>query len=267
MRHDAHYVDALATKFMEPIGHAIPVDLLDPNPFQPRTQMGDLDDLVGSIKDRGILEPLVVRAAPGGRFQVVSGERRLRAAQAAGLRAVPCVEIDVDDGEALEVALVENLQRKDLSAFEEADGLAALCEQLDYTHAQLSAKLGRSRSALTETLAIARIPDAVRELCHRKGVLSHSALLQVARAGSRERMEATVLRIAAEGMDRKALARDRAHADAPARGRPRSYAFRWLPPAKSFAVQIKFRKSKVSRTEVIAAVRALLAELEGTEDA
>ena len=261
MRHDAHYVDVLSSRFEEPVGKTIPVDLIDPNPWQPRTQMGDLDTLVASVKERGVLEPLIVRAAAGGRYQLVSGERRLRASQAAGLKAVPCVEIDVDDGEALEVALVENLQRRDLDAFEEADGLVALKEKFGLTHDQLGKKLGRSRVAVTETLAIAAIPEPVRELCAKKDVTSRSALLQVARAGSREKMEAAVLRIATEGATREDLAKERKQ-EAGAPGRPRQFQFRWQAPERAFAVQIKFKKSRVSKQEVVAALRSLLAELE-----
>lgn len=263
MRHDAHYVDVLTSRFEEPVGKSIPVDLLDPNPLQPRTQMGDLDTLVASVKERGVLEPLIVRAAAGGRYQLVSGERRLRAAQAAGLASVPCVEIDVDDGEALEVALVENIQRRDLQAFEEADGILALKERFSLTHEQLGRKLGRSRPAVTEMLSIAAIPEAVRELCAKKAVASRSALLQVARAGSREKMEAAVLRIASEGATRGDLARERRNEDAPAKGRPRHFQFKWQAPEKAFAIQIRFRKSRVPKQELVAALRSLLAELEG----
>ena len=92
MRHDAHYVDALVTKHDEPIGRSVSVDAIDPNPWQPRTQMGDLQTLIDSVRDLGVLEPLLVRAGTGGRYQLISGERRLRAAQAAGLKFVPVID-------------------------------------------------------------------------------------------------------------------------------------------------------------------------------
>ncbi len=263
MRHDAHYVDALASRHDEPIGRLLPVDIIDPNPFQPRSQMGDLAELVVSVKERGVLEPLIVRAAAGGRFQLISGERRLRAAQAAGLKSVPCVEIDADDGEALEVALVENIQRRDLNPLEEADGLLALKERFGLTHEQLARKLGRSRPVITETLSLAAIPEPVRELCIKKGVLGRTALLQVAKAGSREKMEAAVLLMAsAGGGSAAAVARARKEDEAPARGRPKHYAFRWAAPEKTFAVQVQFRKARVSKDEVITALKKLLKELE-----
>lgn len=262
MRHDAHYVDAITSRHDEPIGKLVPVELIDPNPFQPRSQMGDLEELIASVKERGILEPLIIRASTGGRFQLISGERRLRAAQAAGIARVPCVEMDADDGEALEVALVENIQRRDLNCFEEADGLLALKERFGLTHEQLARKLGRSRPVITETLTLAQIPEPVRELAAKKNVMARAALLQVARAGSREKMEAAVLRMASEGAKAADVARARKEEAAPAKGRPKHFAFRWAAPEKTFAVQVKFRKSRVSRDEVIGALRTLLTQLE-----
>ena len=267
MRHDAHYVERLTTRYEEPIGRLISVTDIEPNPFQPRGKMGDLKELISSVKEKGVLEPLIVRCTEDGHFQLISGERRLRAAQAAGLKAVPCVEIDADDGEALEVALVENIQRRDLNAFEEADGFLALKERFSHTHQTLSEKLGRSRSAVTEALSIAKIPEPVRELCSAHGVLSRSALLQVARAGNREQMESTVLRIAAGGIQREELVKERQQAEGKAKpGRPKHFRFRWQPEEKSFAVQINFKKKRVSKAEVLTAVRNLLEELEASDD-
>jgi len=267
MRHDAHYVERLTTRHEEPIGRLIAVVDLEANPFQPRAQMGDLSGLIASVKEKGVLEPLIVRCTDQGRFQLISGERRLRAAQAAGLKAVPCVEIDADDGEALEVALVENIQRRDLNAFEEGDGFLALKERFGHTHQTLAEKLGRSRSAVTEALSISKIPEPVRELCHSRDVLSRSALLQVARAGTRERMESTVLRIAAGGAQREDLVKERKEAEGKAKpGRPKHFKFRWQPEEKSFAVQINFKKQRVSKAEVVTAVRNLLEELEAAEE-
>jgi ParB family chromosome partitioning protein len=156
--------------------------------------------------------------------------------------------------------------RRDLSVFEEADGLAALRERFEYTHADLSGKLGRSRPAVTELLAIATIQEPVRELCYKKAVLGKTQLVQVARAGDRAKMEATVLRIAEGGLSRDDVARARREEDGePKRGRPKHFAFRWQAPEKSFAVQIRFRKTRVSKAEVLAAVRSLLEQLEGSD--
>src|SRR5690349_24561575 len=112
MRHDEHYVEALAASAGAPIGRMISIELLDPNPHQPRQVMGDLSELMASIAEKGIIEPLIVRQR-GGRFQIVAGERRYQAAVQVGLREVPIVIREADDTEMIEIALIENIQRKD----------------------------------------------------------------------------------------------------------------------------------------------------------
>ena len=130
MRHDAHYVEQLTSFSGAAIGRMIPVDKIRPNPDQPRKFLGDLRELTESIKEKGVLEPLLVRFVPREDcYHIISGERRYHASRAAGLREVPCIEKIADDAETLELALIENLQRKDLTPFEEADGLQRLAEQ------------------------------------------------------------------------------------------------------------------------------------------
>lgn len=113
MRHDEHYVDALSNSAGTPIGRLVPIDQVEPNPDQPRQVMGDLSELMSSISEKGIIEPIIVRQR-GSRFQIVAGERRYQAAVRVGLRELPVVIREVDDSEIIEVALVENIQRKDL---------------------------------------------------------------------------------------------------------------------------------------------------------
>ena len=123
MRHDAHYVDAITAPGGVPVGRMVPIDIIDPNPNQPRQVMGDLSELMASIAEKGIIEPLVLRQR-GDRYQIVAGERRYQAAVQVGLTELPGVIREGDDNEVLELALVENLQRKDLTAFEEAEAMA-----------------------------------------------------------------------------------------------------------------------------------------------
>ena len=108
MRHDEHYVEALAASAGEPVGRIVPIELLDPNPNQPRQVMGDLSELMASVAEKGIIEPLIVRQR-GARYQIIAGERRYHAAVQAGLHELPVVIRDVDDGEMLELALIENI--------------------------------------------------------------------------------------------------------------------------------------------------------------
>ena len=133
MRHDSHYVEALTSSAGTPIGRMVPIEQIDANPNQPRQVMGDLSELMASIAEKGIIEPLVVRQR-GGRFHIVAGERRYQAAVQVGLRELPAVIRTADDTEMLEIALIENIQRKDLTPFEEAEALASLASRCSYTH-------------------------------------------------------------------------------------------------------------------------------------
>jgi ParB family chromosome partitioning protein len=133
MRHDAHYIESLTSYSGAAIGRMIPVDQIRPDPDQPRKALGDLRELAESVREKGVLEPLLVRMVSGEDFyRIISGERRYHASRAAGLREVPCIEKKVDDAETLEIALIENIQRKDLTPFEEADGLYRLSTQFEF---------------------------------------------------------------------------------------------------------------------------------------
>src|SRR3984957_15863720 len=196
MRHDAHYVEQLTTFSGAAIGRMIPVDKVRPNPEQPRKALGDLEDLSDSIREKGVLEPLLVRFVPFEEvYYIISGERRYHAAREAGLRELPCIEKTADDAETLEIALIENLQRKDLTPFEEADGLYRLAEQFAYTHEDIARKISRARSSVTETLALCNIPEAVRRRCIERGIVSKSLLLQIARQPNERKMSETLQRI------------------------------------------------------------------------
>src|SRR5262252_9503201 len=203
MRHDRHYVEELASLRGAPLGRMISIDRLEPNPQQPRVEIGDLSELVASVRERGILEPLLVRPSDvGGRFMIISGERRYRAAREAGLRELPCIEMEVDDRAVAEIALIENLQRKDLTAFEEADGLRMLVERFGYTHEEIARKIGKARSSITEALSIGAIPAEIREQCRRADIASKSLLLQIVRQPSEDGMRQFMARVIEQGMTR-----------------------------------------------------------------
>src|SRR5215203_3331266 len=182
MRHDAHYVEELSSQSPTTIGRLIAVEALDPNPQQPRVEIGDLTELTTSVKEKGVLEPLLVKPTQQkGRWMIIAGERRWRAACAAGLTEVPCIEMDVDESAVAEIALIENMQRKDLTPWEEADGLRALCERFGYTHEEVARKVGKSRSSVTEALSISTIPDDVRDRCRRADIKAKTLLLEIVR--------------------------------------------------------------------------------------
>jgi ParB family chromosome partitioning protein len=143
----------------------VPTDRLDPNPLQPRTVLdaARLGELAASIRESGIVQPILVRRA-GGRYQIIAGERRWRAAQQLGLPTVPVNVRDVPDDRLLELALVENIQREELSPLEEALAFQRLQEELRLTQEEVARKVGRDRSTIANTLRLLRLPREVRDL-------------------------------------------------------------------------------------------------------
>lgn len=174
------------------------------DPDQPRKDVGDISGLSASIKEHGVLNPIIVRPATAGRYMVVAGERRYRAATKAGRKVVLCIIRTLDEQQTAEIQLVENLHRKDLNPFEEADGYARLKTNHNYTDAQISKKVSKARSTITEMLGITRIPEAIRAECRRADIpLSKDTLYLMARQKTAAEMRA-VLEDALSGAPREA---------------------------------------------------------------
>ena len=266
MRHDAHYVESLTSYSGASIGRMIPVEQIRPNPDQPRKALGDLRELTESIRVKGVLEPLLVRFVPREDcYYIISGERRYHASRAAGLREVPCIEKMADDAETLEIALVENIQRKDLTPFEEADGLYRLAEHFDYTHDDVAKKIGRARSSVSETLSLRNIPEGIRKRCIETGILSKSVLLQIAKQPTEKKMLEILVRILQGGLTRDEARKERVE-DKAGPQRPQPFIFHYEPENEAFKFRLQFKKSHVSREELIRTLREILAQLEGTEE-
>ncbi len=143
----------------------MPIEMLKASPNNPRKHFADteLEELANSIRDKGLLQPIVVRPLGGGDYEIVAGERRWRAAQRAGVHDVPVLIRELSDGEALEIALIENIQRSDLNPLEEARAYGLLLEQFRYTQQQLAESIGKSRSHIANTLRLMNLPDSVRK--------------------------------------------------------------------------------------------------------
>lgn len=252
MRHDAHYVEELTQDRLSHVGRLLPIDKLDPNPDQPRTEIGDLTELTASIREKGVLEPLLVKPTVG-RWMIIAGERRWRAAKTAGLTELPCIEMDVDDSAMAEIALIENMQRKDLTPWEEADGLRALCERFGYTHEDVARKVGKSRSTVTEALSIASMPDSIRKICRKADITSKSLLLQIVRQPDDESMQVMAQQIAEQGLTRDGARKARrAYVDPTGTSEP--FVYRYEAPGREFRVEVKFKKSGVSVEELFEAL-------------
>ena len=274
MRHDRHFVDELAQRMGEGIGRMVRITTITSNQDQPRSNLGNLDDLQSSIHAHGVLEPLLVRRIEGGKYELVSGERRFHAAMAVGLTEVPCIELTVNDQQALEIALIENLQRKDLTAFEEADGYFTLIEKYDYTHKQVGDAVGRSRVTVTESLSLLQIPKPIRDLCRHADINAKGVLLEIAKSGDHAGMEQLIQEIVEERLDRAAVRRRRADltdgvADAvdseegSRRSPQRPFMIRFRNRERSFSMSLSFRtETEPEPLQVIEALKEIIQELE-----
>ncbi len=279
MRHDNHFVDELARRHEEPLGRMLSVSSIEPDPAQPRSSMGDLEDLTTSIREKGMLEPILVRPNPaagsdGARslapYRIISGERRYHAALAAGLHDVPVIEMDVGESEALELALIENLQRKDLTPFEESEGYRALGERFGYTHEQISNAVAKSRTVVTESLALLQMPARARDAAQALGIASKSLLLEVLRASGGDEDE--MIRLLESARDRGLSRDDLRQAAARTKARRRKagtrrmpYTFRFKAPDRSYSLSLSFRRSEVDRQDLISALEQILTELREAE--
>jgi len=170
----------------------VPVDLLQRGKYQPRTHMSEaaLQELSDSIKVQGVVQPIVVRPIGGGRYEIIAGERRWRAAQMAGLDAVPAVVRDIPDEAAIAIALIENIQRENLNPVEEAMALQRLIDEFGMTHQQTAESVGRSRAAVTNLLRLLTLNSDVREMLeqgkmdmgHARALLALNGMAQSAAA-------------------------------------------------------------------------------------
>ncbi|MCY7375679.1 MAG: ParB/RepB/Spo0J family partition protein [Pyrinomonadaceae bacterium] len=260
MRHDAHYVDELTMRTHRSIGKIVPIGKIAPNPEQPRVEIGDLTELTASIKQNGILEPLLLKPNGDGTWMIIAGERRWRAAALAGLNEVPGIEFDIDEQTIAEIALIENLQRKDLTIWEEADGLAHLSRKFGYTHEEIAKKIGKSRTTVTESMTIAGLPETIRAKCLQTNVSAKSTLLEIARQFDEPAMHDFVKNIGENNLKRDEIRRAARHnhqKEPAAQKNPAktTETFRYVPADKDFSVEIRFNNS--SRFEKQDILRAL----------
>ncbi|GLQ04950.1 ParB/RepB/Spo0J family partition protein [Sneathiella chinensis] len=169
----------------------VPVDQLEPSPFQPRQDWDQeaLESLASSIAEKGILQPILVRRNPDDRdmYQIIAGERRWRAAQIAQLHQVPVIIKELSDVDSLEIAIIENIQREDLSAIEEAEGYRRLADEYNYTQETLAKQLGKSRSHVTNTMRLLNLPKSVQSMI-RSGDLSPGAARTLITADDPEKL-------------------------------------------------------------------------------
>lgn len=260
MRHDGHFVDLLSSRSMGPRIRMIALEHIDPNPHQARTELGNIQELMDSIRSKGILEPILVRSK-GSRFEIIAGERRFMAARNIDLKEIPCIEMDVEENEAMEIALIENLQRKDLDLFEEADGLQSLIDLYGYHHQQVSEKIGKARSTITEILSITRIPASVREIIKSSGAFSRGTIIEVAKQKTDEDMQKLVKEI----VDRHLTREDTRDLSKHLKGKTKKlkyYVYNFVPDdTDNFRLRLELKKQSISKTDIIEVLEDIIRRL------
>ena len=191
----------------------VPIEYLRPNPRNPRRNFPDaeLDELAASIKERGIIQPVVVRSVRGAKdaYEIIAGERRWRAAQRAALHEIPIVPLEASDSEALELAIIENVQRTDLNPLEEGAGYQALASEYGHSHEDIAKIVGKSRSHVTNTLRLLKLPEPVKAYIH-AGKISAGAARMLIGAPDPEEMAREIVDRGLNVRQVEALAKDRA---------------------------------------------------------
>jgi ParB family transcriptional regulator, chromosome partitioning protein len=190
----------------------VPIEYLRPNPRNPRRNYSDaeLDELAASIKERGIIQPVVVRPVRGAKdaYEIIAGERRWRAAQRAALHEIPIVPFEASDSEALELAIIENVQRADLNPLEEAGGYQMLASEYGHSHEDIAKIVGKSRSHVTNTLRLLKLPEPVKAYIH-AGKITAGAARMLIGASDPEEMAREIVDRGLNVRQVEALAKDR----------------------------------------------------------
>jgi ParB family chromosome partitioning protein len=190
----------------------VPIEFLKPSPRNPRRSFSDeeLDGLAASIRERGIIQPVVVRAlgASGDHYEIIAGERRWRAAQRAGLHEIPIVPLEATDGEALELAIIENVQRTDLNPLEEAAGYQMLATDYEHSHEQIAKLVGKSRAHVTNTMRLLKLPEPVKAYI-REGKISAGAARSLIGSPDPERVAREIVDRGLNVRQAEALAKER----------------------------------------------------------
>ena len=217
----------------------IPVGELDPNPDQPRRTFSEesIGQLADSIREQGVLQPLLVAPSGGGSYMIIAGERRFRAGRAAGLATLPCIVKDIDVIRQREIALIENLQREDLNPIEAARGVKALMDQCGYTQEKIGERLGKSRPAIANMIRLLQLPDEVSEMV-KDGLLSAGHARVLIGIPDKE----TQLRLARKAVDEGLNVRQMEQLAKTTAGKPKKKAAPKQLPAELGELQDKIRR-------------------------
>lgn len=264
MKHEGHYVDLISASSFGQRIKMINVENIDPSAQQARTELGDITELMASIKEKGILEPILVRRKDG-RYEIIAGERRFVAAKGLNMKEVACIEMEVSDNEAMEISLIENLQRKDLDVFEEAEGLKALSEIYGYDHQKIANKIGKARSTITEIINVSRIPKEVRDLCRVHGIKSRSTVIEISKQKHKDDMLKLISEIKARDLKREDT-RELAKLIKGRKKKEKPFVYKYYEKDKNCKIRIEMKKAVVSNEELIEILEEVIKKLKLKEN-
>ncbi len=269
LKHDEHLVDELSRKSRTCVIRYIPMDRISPGAQQPRKDFGDLESLAQSIQEKGVIEPIILRPR-NGHFEIIAGERRFRAARLAGLEEIPGIEYDIQDNEALEISIIENIQRKDLNLFEHAFSLKSLNDIYGYTHEEIAQKISTSRVTVSELIRLTDLPADIVSRCQELAIESKTFLLELVKLEDAEIIGRILDEYEKEPFSRDALKAmrkitatetlDKKKTDHPAVQKRRE-RFKFVAPDKSLKIDFSFKSGEVTREKLITTIEALLEDL------
>lgn len=258
-RHDVHLVDELSTRTRTSIIRSIPIDRLIPNIMQPRKDMGNLEELAESIREKGIIEPIIVRTK-NGKFEIVAGERRYKAAKLAELAEVPCIEHDVPDNEAMEITIIENIQRKDLNVFETAFSLKSLGDIYGYSHGDIARKIGKSRVTVSELIRVTDLPPDVIKRCQDLNITSKSFILELAKLQDKEKIMQLLDRYEEKPFSRDRLKEKRKKGDEK-KNALKAVHFKFTSSDRAVRINFKIKSEEYRKERIIEILEQLITDI------
>lgn len=264
-KYDNHFVDEISQRTRTTIIRNIPLEKLTANVLQPRKDFGDLTELSESIKEKGILEPVLVRPKDG-QFEIVAGERRYRAAKLAGLTEIPCIEYDVPDNEALELSIIENIQRKDLDIYEQSYSLKSLSEIYGYTHQEIAQKIGKSRVTVTELIRITDLPPNVLQQCMELNIASKTFLLELVKLEDIDEMLEVLKDYSEKPFSREKI-KEKRKGDEESEEKPvssgngRGLKFQFITDDKSVKIKFDIKSKETDKNKIIEILEKLISDL------
>ena len=261
-KYDNHLVEEIATRTRTSIIRNIPIEKLVPNDQQPRKDFGDLEELAESIKEKGILEPILVRPK-NGQFEIIAGERRYKAGILAGLNEIPSISYDIADNEALEISIIENIQRKDLDIFEHAFSLKSLSEIYGYTHQDIAEKIGKSRVTVTELLRITDLPPDIVSRCQELNITSKTFLLELVKLENKEEMIGILDSYTDKPFSRDVIKKQRKEGVEKEvnEKKNKTYKFNFSSEDKSVKINFNIKRENVEKSKLIEILEKLINDI------